>query len=397
MTAIAVVGGGIAGLAAAHALAESHDVTVFEREGVAGGKVRSETVDGCLFEWGPAGFLSTAAPLRELIAAVGLGDACVEAAPAAKKRYIYWGRRLHELPSKPAGALAMSLLTPFGKLRALRELTIAQLKESTDESVAAFMQRRFGREVAERIAAPALLGISGGDAATTSLGAVFPRVGAFERDYGSVIRGLARTRTGAGRLTSFAGGGMQRLTDRLAERLGPRLRTGATVTRIERAGSGWCVTSDSGRLTADGVILAIPSAVAAQLVAGFDAQLAAQLARIPSAAMRAVGVAFRTRDVPAPLDGFGFLVARGNGVRVSGPRTSRRSCRIKRRRAPPTCASSWAAPPIPMRRRSTRTPRARSSSPTCGRCSASQPNRSLTTRSYGRKRSRSTPWGTTPS
>lgn len=317
VSSIAVIGGGIAGLTAAHALAAAHDVTVFERETTPGGKVRSQHVDGFLFEGGPAGFLSNAAPLRALIAEIGLDDALIEAAPAAKKRFIYWRGRLHELPSKPPGMLRMSLLTPLGKLRALRELAIPR-RTGPDESVYEFMRRRFGREVAERIAAPALLGISGGDAAATSLAAVFPRVPELEREHGSVIRGMVKSRAAAGVLSSFSGGGMGRLTARLAERLGPRVRTGATVTRIERGADGWHVTSDRGNVVAGAVIVATPAAHAAQLVAGFDAELAAQLARIPIAAMRAIGVAFRTSDLPAPLDGFGFLAARGCGVRILG-------------------------------------------------------------------------------
>jgi oxygen-dependent protoporphyrinogen oxidase len=111
---------------------------------------------------------------------------------------------------------------------------------------------------------------------------------------------------------------MQRLTKRLADGLGARLRTSATVTHIERAGAGWRITSDDGSFAADGVVLATPAGVAAQLVAGFDAELAAQLGRIPSAAMRVIGIAFRATDLPAPLDGFGFLAARGSDVRILG-------------------------------------------------------------------------------
>jgi oxygen-dependent protoporphyrinogen oxidase len=111
---------------------------------------------------------------------------------------------------------------------------------------------------------------------------------------------------------------MQRVTERLADRLGERVRRGSAVHRIEPAGAGWRIAHDGGETLVDRVIVATPSDAAAELVAGFDADLATRLREIPYAPMRAVGVAFRREDVPMPLDGFGFLAARGQGVRLLG-------------------------------------------------------------------------------
>jgi oxygen-dependent protoporphyrinogen oxidase len=321
MSTIAVVGGGIAGLTAAHRLCAEHDVVVFEREATAGGKIRSQKIDGFLFEWGPSGFLSSADELQTLIGELGLRDALTPARPAAKNRFIYWNGTLHQLPAKPPDVFAMSLLSPLGKLRAFGEPFVGKRPDADaadDESVYRFMERRFGREVAERIVSPALLGISGGDAATTSLAAIFPRLRDMENEYGSVIRGMMRGRRKTSHLYSFADAGMQTLTDRLAERLGTRLRSGTTVQRLERHEAGWRIVHDGGESVVDGVIIATPADVAAGLVEGFDAELARRLRDIPYAPMRAVGAAFRTEDVPAPLDGFGFLAARGSGVRILG-------------------------------------------------------------------------------
>jgi oxygen-dependent protoporphyrinogen oxidase len=318
---IGVIGAGIAGLAAAHRVSAEHDVIVFERAARSGGKIHSQHIDRYLFEWGPAGFLSNADALRALVSEIGLDDALIEAAPAAKNRFIYWGGALHAIPSKPPQLLGMSLLSPAGKLRAIGELFVgrrAARAGGADESVFDFMRRRFGREVAERIVSPVLLGVSGGDAKTTSLAAVFPRLPELEREHGSVIRGMMRgARTGA-RMCSFSAGGMQRLTDRLAERLGDRLRLSTPVERIERHGAGWRIAFPGGDAQVDGVIVTAPSAAAAALAAGFDAELAAQIRTIAYAPMRAIGVAFRRADVPHPLDGFGFLVARNAGARILG-------------------------------------------------------------------------------
>ncbi|HEV2737224.1 MAG TPA: protoporphyrinogen oxidase [Candidatus Elarobacter sp.] len=320
MSAIAVVGAGIAGLAAAVRLAAHHDVTVFEREPSAGGKIRSQHVDGFLFEWGPNGFLSSAAELWALVHEVGLGDELTQAAPAAAKRFVYWNGKLHELPSKPPRMLSMSLLSARGKLRALGDVfaRVPPPGETADESVYAFAARHFGREVAQRIVAPALLGISGGDAATTSVDALFPRLRELERANGSVLRGMMRARAKPGRLSGFGTGGMQRLTDRLAQMLGQRLRLGCAVERIEPRAAGWRVRHAGGELDADAVVLTPPADVAAAIVEPCDAELAERLRAIPYAPMRAVGIAFRAKDVPVPLDGFGFLAARGQGLRILG-------------------------------------------------------------------------------
>jgi oxygen-dependent protoporphyrinogen oxidase len=318
---IAVIGAGIAGLAAAHRLLPEHDVVVLERDAIAGGKIRSQHSGEYVFEWGPAGFLSSAEELRALVHDAGLDDALVAAGPAAKKRYIFWNGTLHEIPAKPPALLGMSLLSPAGKLRAAGDLVIPKrtaAPDAADESIFAFMQRRFGREVAERIVAPVVLGVSGGDARDTSVAAVFPKLPEIERANGSVIRGMiAGTRTAA-QMYTFAGGGMQRLTARLAEILGERVHYGAPVTRIERDGAGWRVVRDGGDVFADGVIVATPAGSAAALTAGLDPALATELRAIPYAPMRVAGIAFRAADVAAPLDGFGFLAARGSGVRILG-------------------------------------------------------------------------------
>jgi oxygen-dependent protoporphyrinogen oxidase len=320
MSTIAIVGGGIAGLTAAFSLSAEHDVVVFEHEGAAGGKIRSQQVDGFLFEWGPSGFLSNAHELNALAAELELTDDVIDARPEAKNRFIYWDGKLHQLPSKPPEVFSMSLLSPGGKLRAFCELFVPRraADDGEEESVYAFMARRFGTEVAERIATPALLGVSGGDAASTSLAAVFPRLPELERERGSVIRGMVRGSRTASQMRSFAGSGMQRLTDRLVERLGNRVRLGTTVTRIEPDGAGWRIVHDRGEAVAERVVVATPAYAAAGMVAGFDAELARQLGEITYAPMRVIGVGFRREDVAAPLDGFGFLAARGCGVRILG-------------------------------------------------------------------------------
>jgi oxygen-dependent protoporphyrinogen oxidase len=313
---IAIAGAGLAGLMAAHRLRADHEVTVYEREATPGGKIRSQQIDGFLFDWGPNAFLSNATELAAVVDELGLGDDVTQAAAPASKRFVYWNGRLHALPSKPPQALSMSLLSPLGKFMALRELFVPARDAATqDESVAAFVTRRFGAEVAQRIVAPAVLGISGGDPASTSVDALFPRLSALEREHGSVLRGMVRTRANPGRMRSFGARGMQRLTDRLAD--GADVRLGCAVSSVEPAGAGWRVHHAGGTSEVDAVILATPAPETARILAPCDAELSALLGSIAYVPMRVVGMAFRADEVPS-LDGFGFLAARGQGVRILG-------------------------------------------------------------------------------
>lgn len=314
---IAVAGGGLAGLVAALRLHADHDVTVFEREAQAGGKIRSQSFDGFLFEWGPNGFFSSSPELNEVIRACGLENEIVPANAAARKRYVYYGGRLHALPSSPPALLRFSLLSGGGKLRALRGLVARAPGAGDDESVYDFFAHRFGDQLAERVVTPALLGITAGDARATSMDALFPRMRELERRHGSLFKGLVRERRARGRLSTLRGG-MARMIERLTQALGARVERSCEVLRIERNGARWRVEHTHGAGDFDAAILAMPAYAAAQLLRDADPALPPLLERIGYAPMRVSGIAFHPRDVPAPLDGFGFLAARDQGVRILG-------------------------------------------------------------------------------
>lgn len=317
---VAIVGAGVAGLSAALSLQDEHDVVVFEAERAPGGKMRSEHRDGYLFEWGPNGFLSGAKEMRALCDDLGIADELVEANAAAAKRYIYWGGKLHALPQKPPQALATALLSPLGKVRAFRELfSKPDARVRDGETVHDFFARHFGREVAERIVAPALLGMSAGDARETSVDAAFPKLREMEREHGSILRGATRNRPAErSKLISFGAAGMQRFADAARDRLGERLRLSTPVERVDRDDASWRVSAGGETERFDAVIVTVPSYAAATMLRALDGELSTLLERIAFAPMRVLGLAFRVQDVPVPLDGFGFLAARGEGVRILG-------------------------------------------------------------------------------
>jgi protoporphyrinogen/coproporphyrinogen III oxidase len=324
---VAVVGAGISGLTAAYRLQQAGvEVVVLERETVAGGKIRSSSENGLTFDWGPNGFLSNAPDTLKLVEDLGLNPELEPADEVAKHRFIWRDGALHKLPGTPPAAIATKLLTPFQKIRALLEYFIPASKPQA-ESVFDFAARRFGRAVAETFIAPMVVGITSGNARVTSLDALFPRMRAMEQSQGSLLKAMIAgqrqaKKTGIkppiSRLTSFKQGGIQRLTDRLQELLGSSLKLGTTVSKLECLPNGYRVFSSVGMFEVDAAILATPAFVSADLLEGVNADLALELRSIPYANVRVFGLTFNPSDVPANLDGFGFLATRDQGIRILG-------------------------------------------------------------------------------
>lgn len=326
MKRVVVVGGGISGLAAAwtaQRTARLHgadiEVVVLEREAEVGGKARTISRDGWLLEAGPSGFLSGRPEMERLVDAAGLRDVVVSARPAADRRFVHRGGATREIARHPMGFLQSRLLTARGRLRMLAE-PLVQRHRGGEESVWAFSARRFGREFADGLIDPMMLGIFAGNARDVSLDAAFPWVRALEREHRSLILAMFARRGRTGRaLTSFRDG-MQRLPRALAERGGFRVRCKAVVRAVTRANEQWRVWLDGGGdpLDADALVLAGEPWAMAELLAPHDDALGAELRaiRCPPVSVVALGYA-PPAAVRVPL-GFGVLLARGEGFRMLG-------------------------------------------------------------------------------
>ena len=322
---IAVVGGGISGLTAAHLLsAAGHDVTLFDDGDEPGGLIRSTRRDGFLCERGPQALLDGAPEVRSLIASAGLSGRALAALPASRRRFVYAGGALRPFPASPPALLKTSLLSAAGKARLLAEPFIRRpATPDPEESVFDFVARRFGAEAARRAAAPALIGVYAGDAAEISVRAAFPRLAELEAAHGSVLRGLFRSRrqgqsTPMGRPISFADG-LAELPRALAAALGPRRRP-ARVEQIEPR-RVWTLAAGGATVEAERVLLATPAAVTATLLAPLAPGAARALRTIPHAPVAVVTLGFRS---PPPgslgmdLDAYGFVAVRGEGVETLG-------------------------------------------------------------------------------
>jgi oxygen-dependent protoporphyrinogen oxidase len=321
---VSIVGGGISGLVTAHLVAgRGHEVTLLDDAASPGGLIGSVRRDGFLCEHGPQAILDGPEETRALIESAGLSSRLLHASPAARRRFVYVSGALRPFPASPPALFKTSLLSAGAKLRLFFEPFVARARE--DESVHAFVARRFGREAADRAAAPAVIGVYAGDAASLSVRSALPRVAAMEREHGSVLRAMMRRKRGArglGRPVSFPDG-LGELPVALARSLGSRRRNAraAEIAPIAADGAdGWRVTTADGAFVeSERLVLATPAAATAALLAPHAPEAAAALRAIPHAPVAVVCMGFRAAtDLGMDLDAYGFVVARGEGVRTLG-------------------------------------------------------------------------------
>ena len=244
MMKIAIVGGGISGLAAAYELQQAGaEFVLYERAPRFGGVICTDVPGDFIVEGGPDSFLTEKPAARELIVELGLESELLHSNDAQRKTYILLDGELVPIPDGlqffvPTNlwALAMSDLFPFkAQLRIFREWFERPRSSESDESVAGFVTRHFGREMVDRLADPLLAGVYGGTADELSVNAVLPRMVEMERTKGSLIRAMLAARkkmSGASRPPLFTSlrGGLQTLVDGIVKRLpSPSLHARTTV------------------------------------------------------------------------------------------------------------------------------------------------------------------------
>ena len=333
---IIVVGAGISGLATAHSLSKSEDVTVFESSDSAGGTISSIRRDGFLIETGPNGFLDSRRETLDLCRELGLEDELLPADPAAENRFTVRRGALVALPSSPMGFLASPALSLRGRLRTLAEGLRRKRQDDDDETVFEFARRRVGRECAERLVDAFITGVYAGDSTKLSAHSTIPRLVEIEARHGSLTRGFismqrAKKEEGrkkgspagpAGRLTSFHGG-MQVLIDRLVERIGSdRVHFNRRLAALERTRSGWRLTfvardGEEEIIDCKAVVSAIP-AYALSRVVGLEQDLAKNLDTIAYAPVAVVALGFERGQIDHPLDGFGFVACGTERISILG-------------------------------------------------------------------------------
>ncbi|MFD9263049.1 protoporphyrinogen oxidase [Streptomyces sp. NPDC059538] len=323
-----VIGGGIAGLAAAHRLlGEGVRVTLLEAGPRLGGKLYAGELAGAPVDLGAESMLARRPEAVALAEAVGLG-ASVQA-PATATAHLWTRGALRPMPRGHVmgvpgdlGPLAASgVLSAEGLARIEAERTLAPTEIGEDVAVGEYVAARLGREVVDRLVEPLLGGVYAGDAYRISMRAAVPQLFEAARTHallGDGVRELQRRAEAAPQPPGpvFAGidGGVGRLPLAVAEACraaGARLVTGAPVREVLRTADGWRVVAGAEAIEADAVILATPAGAAARLLDGLVPTAAAELRGVEYASMALITMAFRRRDLPAAVSGggaSGFLV-----------------------------------------------------------------------------------------
>jgi protoporphyrinogen/coproporphyrinogen III oxidase len=330
MSTVAIIGGGISGLATAYfiqqqGLKQQHsalELKVFEKKTTIGGNIRATLRDGFTFDWSANGFLTNVPETLELAVSLGLESELLPASENARYRYLFKNNALQPFPASPPAFLKTNLLASFAKLRAASEFFRGKYV-AKEESVYEFIARHFGYGVADTFAEPAVVGITSGNAKELSVDALFPRFRKLEQEHGSLIKGLIalqkKSKGQGSRLTSFKAGGMQKLTDALESILSPNLRKGVKVVRLTKLAEGYAIVLNSGEtFQADAVVLATPAFVAGKLLETLAPEASKNLATIHYADVAVFGLGYNRIDVPNELKGFGFLTARSENVRALG-------------------------------------------------------------------------------
>ncbi|MEK8023484.1 MAG: protoporphyrinogen oxidase [Candidatus Hydrogenedentota bacterium] len=317
MKPIAVLGGGITGLAAAHYLHKMNlESVVLESSSRPGGVIDTSIEDGFLAEAGPNSLMAATPRVRELVRDAGLENSeFIEAHDAAKKRYIVRNHKLLALPASPGALLTSPVLSLAAKMRVLAEPFMP--RGNPDETIADFVRRRIGEEPLAYLVDPFISGIYAGDPERLSMRHAFPGVHGMERDYGSIFMGMIRKvkepKTRSRGIVSFRSG-MKALPEHLAARLGPDFHPSCRVAAVESGAGGWKVHGQSGGgpfvLEASGVICCLPSHALGSCEFRLPGRSndVAMLAEIPYAPVRTVTLGFRRNDIEHPLDGFGYLI-----------------------------------------------------------------------------------------
>jgi oxygen-dependent protoporphyrinogen oxidase len=343
---VAVIGGGIAGLAAAYELELARragspvEYDLYEAGPRLGGVISSAVVDGTVIEHGPDSFLTEKPAAAELCRELGLESSLMGSNDAERKTFILVRNRLVALPDGlmflvPTKLIPTALTPLFGwwtKIRMGLELLHppkpAHLSEGGDESVAAFVRRHFGQQAVDRLADPLLSGIYGGEATELSARAVLPRLVEMEAKHGSLTRGMlagARARKIAAALAAEESEdgeapappplfttlrfGLQQMVEALVARLDARrVHLQAPVLGVERDGDGWLVDAAGVVERFDALIVAAPAWAAAEVLRPADGALSEALEEIPYSSSVTMNLVFDGADLDPLPEGFGFLV-----------------------------------------------------------------------------------------
>jgi oxygen-dependent protoporphyrinogen oxidase len=351
MKRIAIIGGGISGLAAAYTLEQKRQsgapigYVLFESSLRLGGVIHTEQIDGCVVEAGPDSFLTEKPWATELCNKIELSDQLIGSNDSERKTYIFAKGKLVEMPdglmfmvpTKVMPTVRSPLFSLRTKIRMAAEWFHRPHQSTEDETVAQMVKRHYGHEMVELLADPLLSGVYGGEASQLSARAVLPRFADMESKHGSLGRAMLAARKDQGKnkdqnkdkkvnpaqnapprpiFTSLKEG-MQQMVDALVANLDAKsLKKNSPVQSVIRQDNGWTVCAGYQTDHFDAVIIATPTYAAAELLEGTDSELSRDLSEIPYSSSVTVALGYDEKVRRALPPGFGFLIPRSAGHRT---------------------------------------------------------------------------------
>ena len=333
---IVIIGGGITGLSAAFSLQKEieakqlpYRVKLIEASNRLGGKIKTMKKNGYTIEQGPDSLLSRKPAIVELTKELELDDEKIH--NETGQSYILVNNQLHKMPvgtfmgvpKEETSILDTAIFTAEGKKRALVEPTIEKGEAVDEQSLGAFMRRRFGDEAVNRLISPMLSGIHSGDIDEMSLMSTYPNFYQLEQKYGSVMKGLQATMPTAP-VKKKAGGvffsfkdGLETLIHRLHEKLADdTVVLGNKVEEIEKSEQGYEISLDNGEtLEAATVIIATQHTAVPAMLSKYN--FAKELEQIPTVSTANIVMAFDEEAIENDLDGTGFQVAREGEIEMT--------------------------------------------------------------------------------
>jgi oxygen-dependent protoporphyrinogen oxidase len=326
---IAILGGGITGLTAAHELEKlGHKPTIFEASPRIGGAIETIRQDGFLAECGPNTLLETSPRIRALISDLGLDSRKRYANPSMKNRYIVRGGKPVPMPLSAGQFVTTKLFSLKAKLNLIKEPFIAPCPSETEESLEAFVVRRLGQEFLDYAINPFVAGVYAGDPSRLSVQHAFPKLYALEQKYGSMIKGQffgAQERKKQGtvskdkaKLVSFDQG-LEVLVNGLDQKMGDAVNISTAIESVEKAEEKWIVQGRKIRESFDAVITAIPTHRMINMTFRDKSDLDMSILRdIIYPPVTSVVMSFRRDQVRHSLEGFGMLVPRVERKNILG-------------------------------------------------------------------------------
>jgi|WetSurMetagenome_2_1015567.scaffolds.fasta_scaffold01263_3 protoporphyrinogen/coproporphyrinogen III oxidase len=327
---IAIVGGGISGLSLACELMakdRGFDIKVFEAGSRFGGKIYTEKTGGYVCEAGVNGFLSNKPATLELAARINMQP--VSSDDNARRRFIYTGGGLKELPASPAKFMLSNFLSVPGRLRMMAEYFIPAA-DKEDETMEEFAKRRVGTEFFEKLLDPMASGVYAGDPSKMSIRSCFVKVYDLERKYGGLLRGFQalgkeakkagkKVEAGPGGVLMSFDGGMYSLIETLRNMLGGRAIADKETVSLERNGGEYALRfADGSTYEADCVALAVPAHNCAGIIREFDTNIHDILTTIPYPALSVVAFGVKREQIKRDVNMFGFLIPGKEKRRILG-------------------------------------------------------------------------------